>query len=120
MQSVNKIDIYKLVQNTVHAFYQKNSREVDNFKESKSNDGEWIYLHYLIDRIHVIKYGFGVDRGYLIGEVALGIGPAYFRPAAFWSYEDSERFTMEVTEDSIRHNLELLDEFWDSHPAIRR
>jgi len=60
----------------------------------------------------VIRYSIGVDREVYVGAVELGIGPHYFGPAAFWSYDDMERFSMEATTEAVIHNLKLLDEFW--------
>jgi hypothetical protein len=44
--------------------------------------------------------------------VSLAIGPHYFAPADFWSYENSKRFKIEASTEAIEHNLKLLDEFF--------
>jgi hypothetical protein len=59
----------------------------------------------------VIRYGIVRDRGAWLGGVALGIGPHYFGPADFWSYEHAQRFTLEASTEGAIKNLILLDEF---------
>lgn len=46
-----------------------------------------------------------------VGGVQLAIGPHYFSPADFWSYEASQRFTLEASMEGVIKNLRLLDEF---------
>ena len=70
-------------------------------------------IRFLLERKHVIECGVLYEprvKRYL-STLLLGIGPEYFGPANFWSYEQSERFTMEATTEGIVHNLGLLDEF---------
>jgi hypothetical protein len=53
----------------------------------------------------------------LLGGVELGIGPHYFGPSAFWSYENANRFISEISTQAVFHNLRLLDEFWENSPV---
>ena len=80
---------------------------------SETEDKEWdaFDLHFLLDRKHVIKYGICGNRHSYTGGVGLAIGPHYFAPSDFWSYENSQRFKMAATTDAVEHNLRLLDEF---------
>jgi hypothetical protein len=71
----------------------------------------WVYVHYIFDRRHVIRYGIGMDRYIWVGGVELGIGPGYFDAADFWSHENSERFSQIATTENVESNLRLLDEF---------
>lgn len=112
MQSSDNLEIRNNVQISVLNYYKYLSREARYFLESKDDEWGWTNLHFLVDKIHVIRYGFGSDRGALRGGVALGIGPHYFGPESFWSYEDSLNFLYTVDTDSIFHNLRLMDEFW--------
>jgi filamentous hemagglutinin len=45
------------------------------------------------------------------GNNLVSIGPRYFSPADFWSYEASQRFTLEASTEGVIRNLRLLDEF---------
>ena len=65
----------------------------------------------LISRKYVARYGISEDRSTAIGGVQLAIGPHYFSPEDFWSYESGQRFSIEASEDAIKRNLKLLDEF---------
>lgn len=116
MRTNNDIATYNLVHDSVYDYYNLSNRFVANILETHSENLETTFLHYLVDRVHVIRCGFGIDRNMLIGGVDIGIGPVYVDAADFWSYEDSERFSMDVTQDAIWHNLRLLDEFWETHP----
>jgi len=112
VQLKNNVEGRNLLDKTIRDFYRKNgNRNAVRFLHSEDKEWGWFYTHFLIDRKHVIRYGFGQDRGFWVGGVELGIGPHYFKAADFWSYEDSERFTLEATTDGVEHNLALLDEF---------
>lgn len=101
-----------LIDKFIREYYQKHGGRVCHaFLRSEEIDG-WIFLHYLIDRKHVVRYGFGEDRGIPVGGFELAIGPQYFGPADFWSSDNFWRFSNEVTPDGIEKNLLLLDEFW--------
>jgi hypothetical protein len=104
------------LQSSVLEYYKHLNREVRYFLETKNVDWGWTFLHFLVDKRHVIRYGFGVDRNVLVGGVEIGIGPHYFGAAAFWSYENSMRFINSLETDAVFHNLRLLDEFWKASP----
>lgn len=81
-------------------------------EEDVSNFGSYSWT-LLVDRRIVIRYSIGPsDRGHgFLGGLSLAIGPYFFHPADFWSYEASERFKMGTEPDDIKFNLKLLDEF---------
>ena len=109
-----KIDIdgCNLLDETIRRYYKINSnREVSNFLHSKDEEWGWLYTHYLVDRKVVMRYGIGEDRGMGVGGLQLAIGPHYFSPADFWSYENSQRFAIEASTEGVEKNLRLLDEF---------
>jgi hypothetical protein len=112
MQPNDRLEVRNDLQKSVQQFYNNLNREVRYFLESENSEWGWTFLHFLVDKKHVIRYGFGVDRGVFTGGVEIGIGPHYFGPAAFWSYEDSTRFSSELDTQSVFHNLFLLDEYW--------
>lgn len=112
MRPNNYLEIRNDLQNTVARYYKMLNREARYFLETENKEWDWTYLHFLVDKRHVIRYGFGVDRDVLLGGVEIGIGPHYFGAAAFWSYENSTRFINSVDTDAVFHNLRLLDEFW--------
>lgn len=110
------LEIGNTVENSIVKYYKTLGREIRYFKKTKDSEWDSTYLYFLVDRKHVIRYGFGIDR-VLSGGVELGIGPDYFGSAAFWSYQDSTRFISSISEDSIFNNLRLLDEYWDGKEA---
>ncbi|MEJ7805795.1 MAG: hypothetical protein WKG03_07740 [Telluria sp.] len=114
MQLKNDLESRNLLDDAIYSFYKKyGNREVRNFLHTKDgeNDWDWHYTYFLIDRKHVIRYGYGQDRNFWVGGIELGIGLHYFSASAFWSYENSERFTMEASIEGVQYNLSLLDEF---------
>ena len=115
MQQNNYLEVRNNLQKSVLDYYKNLGREARYFLETKNSEWGWTFLHFLIDKKHVIRYGFGVDREILVGGVEIGIGPHYFGAAAFWSYENSTRFINSVEADAVFHNLRLLDEFWKNH-----
>ncbi len=61
-----------------------------------------------------MKYGIiENDRspGKFLGGLSLAIGPHFFSPSEFWSFEAYERFDRSATTEAVAHNLRLLDEF---------
>jgi hypothetical protein len=113
MQLSNDLEGRNLLARTIFAFYRSDGdRIVKNFLRSEDKEQGYFYTHFLVDAVHVIRYGIGQDRGILLGGVEIAIGPHYFSPADFWSYENSERFTLEASTEGVVHNLKLLDEFW--------
>lgn len=100
------------LQKSILTFYKNLGRDAICFRESKNVDWNGAYLHFLVDKRRVIRYGFTNDREVWVGGVEMGIGPEYFSPAFFWSYEDSTRFSRDLDTQSVFHNLSLLDEFW--------
>ena len=107
---INDLDGRNALRNTIFSFYEKNgNRPVSNFLDSEENG--FFYVHFLINRKHVIRYSVGRDRGIFVGGVSLAIGPHYFGPYDFWDYENSERFSMEASTEAVENNLSLLDEF---------
>jgi hypothetical protein len=101
-----------LLDDTIRHYYKIDAnREAKNFLHSKDDEWGWFYTHYLLDKKVVIRYGIGEDRGMCVGGIQLAIGPHYFSPADFWSYENSTRFTIEASTEGVLKNLRLLDEF---------
>lgn len=112
MQLKDDIESKNALDRAILEFYKENgNRDVRIFLHSKSEDEMEYRTHFLLDRQYVIEYGIGFDRGFWLGGVALGIGPHYFSPSYFWSYEDANRFTLEATTEGVEKNLALLDEF---------
>lgn len=106
-ESVNEID------RVVYEYYKKNgNRDIRHFLWSENKEWGVLYSHFLLERRHVLKLSVGSDHGaYRVG-IELGIGPHYFGPADFWSYENYKRFEIEASTDSIIFNLQLMDEFF--------
>jgi hypothetical protein len=112
VQLKNDLEGRNLLDDTIFDFYRKNGdRHVKIFLHSTDESWGWSFTHFLIDRKHVIRYGFGRDRERMVGGLELGIGPHYFGAADFWSYENLQRFTIEASTEGVEHNLALLDEF---------
>ena len=106
------MDGLNMLDDAIQEYYSKNgNRHIRKFKSSENKDWGWHYLHYLVDRRHVIRYGIGQDRNVWVGGLELAIGPSYFEAADFWSYANSERFTLEASTEGVERNLALLDEF---------
>ncbi|MDM0030479.1 hypothetical protein [Variovorax saccharolyticus] len=110
MQLKSDLDGQNLLNQVIHEYYERQNRIVRNFSSGEEQDGAY-YTYYLIDRKHVIRYSIGPDREFMLGAVELAIGPNYFNPAAFWSYENYQRFSMDATTEAVELNLFLLDEF---------
>jgi hypothetical protein len=110
-QATNYLEVRNGLQQSVLSYYRDLHRDTKYFREIRNADWDGAYLHFLLDRQHVIRYGFSLDQGRWVGGLQLGIGPEYFSPAYFWSYEDSERFADGLDAASVFHNLRLLDEF---------
>ncbi|WP_426269705.1 hypothetical protein ACN9MB_17465 [Dyella kyungheensis] len=106
------LDVKNDLQKSILNFYKNLGRDAVCFRESKNEEWGGEYLHFLIDKTKVIRYGFAHDREMWVGGVQLGIGPEYFSPAYFWSYENSTRFISDIDTQSVFHNLFLMDEFW--------
>ena len=111
-----------LLENNFEGF-QALYREVGNYYEKRHcsiyecqafNDGDHCFVRFLVDRFHVVQYSFRYDRGFLLSGVGLAIGPHFFGPADFWSYDNMRRFALEASTEAIRKNLELLDEYFKS------
>ena len=112
MQLKNDLNGRNLLDDVIRSYFKESGgREAHRFLHSKNEEWGWHYTHYLISRKHVIRYGIGEDRGGCVGGVELAIGPHYFGPADFWSYEASQRFTLEASTEGVIKNLRLLDEF---------
>lgn len=112
MQLRDDLESRNLLDATIYSFYKRvKNRPIENFLRTKDEEWGWLYTHFLVDRKYVLRYGYGQDRGFWVGGVELGIGPHYFGPAAFWSYEDSQRFSIDASTEGIIKNLALLDEF---------
>jgi hypothetical protein len=108
-----------LLDDTIYNYYRKNgNRHVRNFLHTEDKVLGWYFTHFIVNRKHVIRYGFGRDREFMVGGVELGIGPHYFGAADYWSYENFQRFTIEASTEGVEHNLALLDEFWGKENAI--
>jgi hypothetical protein len=98
------------LRNSVLSHYKKCELQVSFFapEDHQSDDLE---TYFLIDRKHVVRYLIGLDRGMYLGVLQLAIGPHYFSAADFWSYEASQRFSLEASTEAVEKNLRLLDEF---------
>lgn len=119
MQLKNDIGSVNLLDETIRGYYEKHGhRSAIRFLHSKGDDDSFC-TQFLIDRKHVIRYQIGTDRGVWLGALLLAIGPHYFGPADFWSYEASERFKMDASTDAVIHNLALLDEYFGYPDALK-
>jgi hypothetical protein len=113
--SDNALDMRNLVDNLIYEYYKKNrNRIVEIFLHSEDSEWGWNFTHFLLEKELVVRYGFGEDRGSWVGGLEIGIGPHYFGPAAFWSYQQSQRFPIEVSAEGIEKSLALLDEYLSS------
>lgn len=102
-------------------FYKKQGdRAINIFSHTKDVEWDWSYTHFLVDRKHVLRYGHGQDRGAWMGGIELGIGPHYFGPAIFWSFANSERFSVQAETEGVIRNLSLLDEFFGYPDALKK
>jgi hypothetical protein len=120
MQLKNDVDSVNVLDETIKSYYEKHgSRSAIRFLHSKKSDGDGFCAHFLIARKNVIRYEIATDRGVWLGALSLAIGPHYFGPADFWSYEASERFKMDASTDSVIHNLALLDEYLGYPDALK-
>jgi hypothetical protein len=116
VQPSDYIKIRNDIQLSILNYYKYMGREAKYFRESENVEWEGWYLHFLVEKKRVIRYGFGFDRGVWVGGIEIGLGPEYLGPAYFWSYEKSTNFVSSVDAESIFHNLRLLDEFWRTGP----
>ena len=108
------------VQGTVFSYYKKHgNRHVSNFLRSENSECDVVYAHFLVKRNHVIRIGLFIDRGMFLSSLELAMGPHYFGPSDFWSYEASERFKMEASTEAVIHNLALLDEYFGDPDALK-
>jgi hypothetical protein len=92
--------------------YQEQSKPPTIFW--KSDELGFFNVHFLISRKYVARYGIGEDRSTSIGGVQLAIGPHYFSPEDLWTRMSAQRFSIETSENAIRNNLKLLDDFLDA------
>jgi len=112
VQLKNDIESKNALDQTILGFYKKTGNRIVRIFSHSDNEGEIGYwTNFLLDKKHVVRYGICSDRGFWLGAVELGIGPHYFRPSYFWSYEDADRFALEATTEGVEKNLALLDEF---------
>jgi hypothetical protein len=109
---------FKLSQ-LVISYYKRQGRNISTFR-GRTSGMETLELCFLIDQKYVVKYVIGSDRGMMLGCLLLGIGPEYFGPCDFWSYENSQRFRMGTEDDDIIHNLGLLDEYLGMPDALKK
>ncbi len=104
----------------IENYYGKKNRTVYIFSAPLPTDIESIEFSFLIDKKHVVKYSISKSDkqwGGSIGALTFAIGPHYFGPSQFWSYENAERFRMGTDTFDIEQNLRLLDEFLGVAPA---
>jgi hypothetical protein len=112
VQLKNDLQSQIILNDTIPSYYKiHGERDARNFLSVEDKDGAY-YTHYLVNREHVFRYSIGNDRGSWLGALELAIGPHYFNPAAFWSYENFRRFSIDATTEAVEINLTLLDEFW--------
>ena len=106
------IDAHQL-DGAIGKYYREKSRFVEIFDVHLSeNDANMFFVKFLLDRKHVIQYIISKDRGVWGASILLAIGPAYFRPAQFWSYDAMKMFSMETTVTALRKNLDAMDVFF--------
>ena len=121
MQLKNDIEGMNVLDDVVQQYFQDvGHRYVRKFMSTEDIEWGWKYAHYLLDRKNIFRYGIGKDRDGWLGGIEIAIGPEYFGPADFWSYENSQRFRLGTEIDDIRHNLGLLDEFFGRPGALER
>ena len=96
---------------TINNYFTKQNRQVFVFSSPSPKSGNSLEFCFLIDRKYIAKYCIGIDRDTYLGVLLLAIGPHYFSAAQFWSYENSQRFTLEASTEGVERNLRLLDEF---------
>ncbi len=101
-----------LLDEVVVNYYRTRERSCIGFLHSENVEWNELYSHFLIDRKHVIRLSLVKDREIFLTAIELGIGPHYFTPSDFWSYENSQRFRISANDESIVINLKLLDEFF--------
>lgn len=108
----NDVDGRNLLREIITNYYKNNgSRNIFLFQTNQESEPGWHAQCCLLERKHVFQYNIGMDRNVTVGGISLAIGPHYFEPAQFWSYENSRRFSMETSVSAIQQNLRLLDEF---------
>ncbi|MGD1324829.1 hypothetical protein ACNHE5_07860 [Pandoraea pnomenusa] len=111
MQLKNDAESLDLVDQCVIDYYRSKGRYVKNFLRSRNDEWGTLYSHYLVDRKTVVRVSLGQDRGIFLTGIQIGIGPHYFSPSEFWSFEDADRFRMEASVESVLVNLSALDDF---------
>lgn len=121
MQLGNNIGGLKALYEAIYTYYARyDGRPVVIFDDKSPDANGDYYVRFLLDRQHVVQYSVGRDREVNLGALTLAIGPHYFRPADFWSYEASTRFRIEASTDAVMHNLALLDEFLGHPDALKK
>jgi hypothetical protein len=121
MQLGNDIGGLRALYDSIYAYYARfEGRFVSIFDDTSPDESGSYSVRFLLDRQHVVQYSIGQDRGVNLGALTMAIGPHYFRPADFWSYEAGTRFKIEASTDAVIHNLALLDEFLGYPDALRR
>jgi hypothetical protein len=103
------------LRNSVLSHYKQCAVQISFFTPEDQHSDD-LKIYFLIDRRYVVRYLIGLDRGMYLGTLQLAIGPHYFGPADFWSYEASQRFTLEASTEGVLKNLRLLDEFLGYSP----
>lgn len=105
----NDIDGRNGLRQIILEHYQEQGMPATMFWESEEHG--FFNVHFLISRKYVARYGIGEDRSTAIGGLQLAIGPHYFSPIDFWGYEPAQRFSIDASDDAVKNNLCLLDEF---------
>lgn len=111
MQQKNKIDDLNSLYGVINEYYNPSGERRAYICGDKSND-DGFFIQFLVDRRHLVKYEIGKEQFGLTGGIGLAIGPVFFPPHVFWSHENGERFSMNITPEAIKVNLKLLDEFF--------
>lgn len=112
MQLNNDLSSFEALFEAIRKYYKvSGDRAIKFISYTPPNSFETFEVEFLLDRKHICKYLVTQDRWGNVAGVELAIGPYYFGPADFWSYENSERFTMEASTEGVEKNLRLLDEF---------
>lgn len=114
MELKNDLDGMNALNDLIYSYYKKNGdRKVHIFLRSVDDEKKIESIHFLLESKYVAKYSVGEsDRGSgFLGALGLAIGPHYFSPSQFWSYENAQRFRMSTEPFDIEFNLQLFDEF---------
>lgn len=117
----NDFDGFKNLYDSVNSYYKKTgNRHVSIFSDKPPSGDEPYYVRFLVDRKYVVQYAILRDRGVSLSSLTMAIGPHFFAPADFWSFDNGARFKMDASTDAVAHNLALFDEFIGYSDALKK